>query len=78
VEKYKSDKVALQLAAAAHFEGARLNVDAVCAIGGIGKTKLYEEIKAGHLTPIPGLGARCTRFSAASVRAWLAAKGVAQ
>jgi predicted DNA-binding transcriptional regulator AlpA len=74
LEKHKSDRVALQLTAAAHFDEARLNVDAVCALATMGRTKLYEEIKAGRLTPIAGLG-RSTRFRAGDVKAWLANAG---
>lgn len=52
---------------------ALLNMQTLQALTGLGRTSIYERIKAGELKPIK-LGARCTRFRAGDVQAWLQAQ----
>ncbi|WP_343623154.1 helix-turn-helix transcriptional regulator [Roseateles puraquae] len=61
---------------AAHIEDALLKLPTVQALTGLGKTSIYQLIKAGELKPVK-LGARCTRFRAGDVQAWLQAKASA-
>ena len=59
---------------AAEIRDALLNLRTVQALTGLGKTSIYERIKNGELKPVR-LGARCTRFRASEVQAWLQAQG---
>jgi excisionase family DNA binding protein len=59
---------------AAQIQDALLNIRTVQALSGLGKTSIYERIKAGELKPVK-LGSRCTRFRAGDVQAWLQAQG---
>lgn len=58
---------------AAQIQDALLNLRTVQALSGLGKTSIYERIKAGELKPVK-LGARATRFRAGDVQAWLKAQ----
>ena len=59
---------------AAQIHDALLNLRTLQALTGLGKTSIYERIKAGEFKPIK-LGARATRFRASDVQAWLQAQG---
>lgn len=59
---------------AAQIDDALLKLQTVQALTGLGKTSIYERIKAGEFKPIK-LGARATRFRASDVQAWLQAQG---
>lgn len=59
---------------AAKIDEALLKLRTVQALTGLGKTSIYERIKAGEFKPIR-LGNRCTRFRASAVQAWLQAQG---
>lgn len=61
---------------AAQIEDALLKLPTVQALTGLGKTSIYELVKAGELRPVK-LGARCTRFRAGDVQAWLQAQAKA-
>jgi excisionase family DNA binding protein len=58
---------------AAQLADALLRLSTVEAITGLGRSSIYERIKTGEFKPIK-LGARCTRFRASDVQAWLAAQ----
>lgn len=58
---------------AAQIQDALLNLRTLQALSGLGKTTIYGLIKSGELKPIR-LGARCTRFRAGDVQAWLQAQ----
>lgn len=59
---------------AAQIADALLKLQTVQALTGLGKTSIYERIKTGEFKPVR-LGARCTRFRAADIQAWLQAQG---
>jgi excisionase family DNA binding protein len=59
---------------AAEIADALLKLQTVVALTGLGKTSIYARIKAGEFKPVR-LGARCTRFKASDVQAWLQAQG---
>jgi prophage regulatory protein len=59
---------------AAQIADALLKLRTVQALTGLGKTSIYERIKTGEFKPVR-LGARCTRFRAADIQAWLQAQG---
>jgi prophage regulatory protein len=61
---------------AAQVSDALLKLRTVQTLTGLGKTSIYELIKAGELKPVK-LGARCTRFRAGDVQAWLQAQAKA-
>jgi prophage regulatory protein len=61
---------------AAQIHDALLKLPTVQALTGLGKTSIYELVKAGELRPVK-LGARCTRFRAGDVQAWLQAQAKA-
>ena len=44
------------------------------AITGLARSTIYSKIKAGEFVEPIRIGARCTRFRAADVNAWLAAQ----
>lgn len=54
----------------AQLHDALLNLQTVQALTGLGKTSIYQRIKAGEFKPVK-LGLRCTRFRAGDVQAWL-------
>lgn len=58
----------------AQIQDALLNLRTLQALSGLGKTSIYERIKAGELKPIK-LGTRCLRFRAGDVQTWLQAQG---
>ena len=58
------------------LQDALLKLSTVQALTGLGKTSIYERIKAGELKPVK-LGARATRFRAGDVQAWLQAQAKA-
>lgn len=58
---------------AAQIHDALLKLPTVQALTGLGKTSIYELVKAGELKPVK-LGARCARFRAGDVQAWLQAQ----
>jgi len=58
----------------AQISDALLNLRTVRALSGLGKTSIYALIKSGELRPIR-MGARCTRFRASEIQAWLRAQG---
>jgi prophage regulatory protein len=59
---------------AAQISDALLKLKTVQALSGLGKTSIYQLIKAGVLSPIR-LGKRCTRFRASDIQEWLRAQG---
>jgi prophage regulatory protein len=61
---------------AVQIQDALLKIPTVQALTGLGKTSIYELVKAGELKPVK-LGARCTRFRAGDVQAWLQAQAKA-
>ena len=58
---------------AVQIQDALLNLRTLRALSGLGKTTIYGLIKSGELKSIK-LGARCTRFRAGDVQAWLQAQ----
>lgn len=62
---------------AAEFADSLLRLRTVEAITGLGRSTIYAKLKAGDGSfPQPiRIGARCTRFRAADIQAWLAAQG---
>lgn len=60
---------------AAAFAEALLRLKTVEAITGLGRSTIYAKLKAGEFVEPVRLGARCTRFRAGDVQAWLAAQG---
>ena len=59
---------------AAQIADALLRLSTVVAITGLSRSSLYARIKAGSFVEPIRLGARCTRFRAGDVTAWLAAQ----
>lgn len=59
---------------AVQLNDALLKLQTVQALSGLGKTNLYQRIKAGELASIK-LGKRCTRFRASEVVRFLQALG---
>ena len=59
---------------AAQLAEALLRMPTVEAITGLGRSTIYSKIKAGEFVEPIRIGARCTRFRAADVSAWLAAQ----
>lgn len=62
---------------AAQIAEALLRLSTVESITGLGRSTIYAKVKAGDGSfPQPiRLGARCTRFRAGDIQAWLAAQG---
>jgi prophage regulatory protein len=52
-----------------------LRLSTVEAITGLGRSTIYAKLKAGDFVEPVRLGARCTRWKASHVQAWLAAQG---
>ncbi len=59
---------------AAQIADALLKLKTLQDLSGLGKTSLYQRIKAGELTPVH-LGKRCTRFRASEVQRFLQSLG---
>lgn len=67
--------IAANQSAASADPDALLQLPTVIALTGLGKTSIYNRIKAGQFpTPIR-LGERCVRWRAGEVRAWLRGQG---
>ena len=56
---------------AAEFPDALLKIATVQALTGLGRTTLYAKTSAGEFPRPVRLGARCTRWRASDVQAWL-------
>lgn len=52
-----------------------LRIETVAALVGLGHTTIYRKIKAGEFPEPIRMGARCTRWRASDVTAWLSEKG---
>ena len=59
---------------AAQVADALLRLSTVQAITGLGRSSIYARIRAGSFVEPVRLGARCTRFRAGDVQAWLMAQ----
>lgn len=59
---------------AAQLADALLRLRTVEAITGLSRSTIYAKLKAGEFVEPIRLGARCTRFRAGDVQAWLAAQ----
>lgn len=59
--------------AVANDDDALLAMPTVCALAGIGKSLIYEKVKAGTFPKPVKIGQRVTRWRAGDVRAWLRA-----
>ena len=64
----------LQPLHAAQVAEALLRLRTVEAITGLSRSTIYAKLKAGEFVEPVRLGARCTRFRAGDVQAWLAAQ----
>lgn len=60
---------------AAQLSEALLRLATVEAITGLGRSTIYAKLKAREFVEPVRLGARCTRWRAGDVQAWLAAQG---
>jgi prophage regulatory protein len=60
---------------AAQLADALLRLATVEAVTGLSRSTIYAKLKAGEFVQPIRLGARCTRFRAADVQAWLASQG---
>ena len=62
---------------AAQLAEALLRIATVEAVTGLGRSSIYAKLKAddGSFPQPIKLGARCTRFRASDIQAWLAAQG---
>ena len=54
---------------------ALLKVQTVAAVTGLSASSIFRKTAAGEFPEPVRLGARCTRWKSASVRAWIAAQG---
>ena len=72
VQKIRTRK--LQPLLAAQVAEALLRLRTVEAITGLSRSTIYAKLKAGEFVKPVRLGARCTRFRAGDVQAWLAAQ----
>jgi predicted DNA-binding transcriptional regulator AlpA len=59
---------------AAELADALLRLSTVEAITGLSRSTIYAKLKAGNFVEPVRLGARCTRFRAGDVQAWLVAQ----
>lgn len=59
---------------AAQVAEALLRIPTVEAITGLSRSTIYAKLKAGEFVEPVRIGARCTRFRAGDVQAWLAAQ----
>jgi prophage regulatory protein len=53
---------------------ALLRIRTVVSVTGLSKSTIYAKVKAGEFVEPVRLGARCTRWKASDVQAWLAAQ----
>ena len=60
---------------AAQVADALLRLATVEAISGLSRSTIYAKLKAGEFVKPVRLGARCTRWKAGDVQAWLASQG---
>lgn len=60
---------------AAQLADALLRLATVEAITGLGRSTIYAKLRTGDFVEPVRLGARCTRWKAGDVQAWLAAQG---
>lgn len=60
---------------AAQIADALLRLATVEALTGLGRSTIYAKLRAGEFVEPVKLGARCTRWKAGDVQAWLAAQG---
>ena len=63
---------------AAENPDALLTVQTVTAITGLSTSSLYRKMAAGQFVAPIRMGARCTRFRAGDVTAWLRAQAAAR
>lgn len=61
--------------AAVSVPDALLKVATVTAVTGLSTASVYRKARAGQFPQPVRLGARCSRWRAAEVQAWLAAQG---
>jgi predicted DNA-binding transcriptional regulator AlpA len=61
---------------AAQLADALLRLSTVEAITGLGRSTIYAKLRCGEFVEPVRLGARCTRWKAGDVQAWLAAQGL--
>ena len=59
---------------AAEFADALLTIATVRALTGLGRSTIYDKTGAGEFPQPVRLGARCTRWKAGDVTAWLRAQ----
>jgi prophage regulatory protein len=59
---------------AAQIADALLKIETVQALAGLGRTSIFERVKAGELEAVR-LGKRCTRFRASEVQRFLQSLG---
>lgn len=71
----KPRKPSQQPLQAAQLAEALLRLSTVVAITGLSRSSIYARLAASQFPQPIRLGARCTRFRAADVQAWLAAQG---
>ena len=64
----------LQPLHAAQIADALLRLSTVESITGLSRSTIYAKLKAGEFVEPVRIGARCTRFRAGDVQAWLAAQ----
>lgn len=57
---------------AANNPNALLRIGTVCTLAGLSRATIYRLMKASRFVEPVRLSARCTRFRAADVTAWLA------
>lgn len=60
---------------AAQVADALLRLSTVEAITGLGRSWIYAKVAANQFPQPVRLGARCTRFRAGDIQAWLVAQG---
>lgn len=60
---------------AVQIADALLRLTTVEAVTGLGRSTIYAKLRTGDFVEPVRLGARCTRWKAGDVQAWLAAQG---
>ena len=63
---------------AVQLADALLRIQTVVSVTGLSGATIYRKLKAGDFPRPVRMGARCTRWKAADVRAWIQAQGGAQ
>lgn len=66
-----SDRLTRQMVAAAQFDDVPIDLETVCVLTGLGRTKVYEEIRKGNLKPVTSIQARVLRFYSGDVKQYL-------